>query len=206
MLHTELFTEWIANNGGADNALPTLFAQVPDITVGTETIKFSDTFILHFCDKEIGFETEALFALKLEARARLILPPFIDKINTLSKISIDTATEKEEISHSGTDKNTENVDRTTTTENLSTGYNLPDTGATGEEPEPQYASEQNKNRGTITESGTPSNTTTYGKKITTNRTPSKLETIEIIEKIQTDMFNMWEEIFKKFDCLFMGVV
>lgn len=206
MLHTELFTEWIANNGGADNALPALFAQVPDITAGTETIKFSDTFILHFCDKEIGFETEALFALKLEARARLILPPFIEKINTLSKISIDTAGEKEEIVHSGTDKMTENVNRTTTTENLSTNYNLPDSGATGEEPIPPYASDQNKNRGTITESGTPSNTTTYGKKIITSRTSSKLDTLALIDQIQRDMFNMWEEIFKRFDCLFMGVV
>ncbi|MDD7165829.1 MAG: hypothetical protein PUI31_04060 [Clostridia bacterium] len=206
MLHTELFTEWIANNGGAENALPALFAQVPDITSGTETIKFSDTFILHFCDKEIGFETEELFALKLEARARLILPPFIDKINTLAKISIDTAGEKEEITHSGTDTFTENLNRTTATENLSTNYNLPDSGATGETPVPSYASEQNKNSGTITESGTPSNTTTYGKKITTSRTPSKFDTVSLIDKIQNDMFNMWEEIFKRFDCLFMGVV
>lgn len=206
MLHTELFTEWITNNGGADNALPALFAQVPDITSGTETIKFSDTFILHFCDKEIGFETEELFALKLEARARLILPPFIDKINTLSQISIDTAVEKEEITHSGSDKIAENLDRTTTTDNLSTNYNLPDSGATGEEPNPSYSSDQNKNHGTITESGTPSNTTTYGKKITTSRTSSKLDTISLIEQIQNDMFNMWEEIFKRFDCLFMGVV
>lgn len=206
MLHTELFTEWIANNGGAENALPALFAQVPDITSGTETIKFSDTFILHFCDKEIGFETEELFALKLEARARLILPPFIDKINTLAKISIDTAGEKEEITHSGTDTFTENLNRTTATENLSTNYNLPDIGATGETPVPSYASEQNKNSGTITESGTPSNTTTYGKKITTSRTPSKFDTVSLIDKIQNDMFNMWEEIFKRFDCLFMGVV
>lgn len=206
MLHTELFTEWIANNGGAENALPALFAQVPDITTGTETIKFSDTFILHFCDKEIGFETEELFALKLEARARLILPPFIDKINTLSKISIDTAGEKEEITHSGTDTITENLNRTTSTENLSTNYKLPDSGATGETPDPSYASEQNKNSGTITESGTPSNTATYGKKITTSRTPSKFDTVSLIDKIQNDMFNMWEEIFKRFDCLFMGVV
>lgn len=206
MLHTELFTEWIANNGGAENALPALFAQVPDITTGTETIKFSDTFILHFCDKEIGFETEELFALKLEARARLILPPFIDKINTLAKISIDTAGEKEEITHSGTDTITENLNRTTATENFSTNYKLPDSGATGETPVPSYASEQNKNSGTITESGTPSNTTTYGKKITTSRTPSKFDTVSIIDKIQNDMFNMWEEIFKRFDCLFMGVV
>lgn len=206
MLHTELFTEWIANNGGADNALPALFAQVPDITAGTETIKFSDTFILHFCDKEIGFETEELFALKLEARARLILPPFIDKINTLSKISIDTAGEKEEITHSGTDKITESVDRTTTTENLSTNYNLPNSGATGEEPNPSYASDQNKNHGKITESGTPSNTTTYGKKITTSHTSSKLDTFSLMEQIQNDTYNMWEEIFKRFDCLFMGVV
>lgn len=206
MLHTELFTEWIANNGGADNALPALFAQVPDIKAGTETIKFSDTFILHFCDKEIGFETEALFALKLEARARLILPPFIEKIKTISKISIDTAAEKEEISQSGQDKTTEVVNRTTTTNNLSTNYELPNSGETGEEPIPDYASEQNKNQGTISESGTPSSTTTYGKKITTNRTPSKLDTVTLIDQIQRDMFNMWEEIFKRFDCLFMGVV
>lgn len=206
MLHTELFTEWLANNGGADNALPALFSQVPDIVTGTETTKFSDAFILNFCDREIGFETEALFALKFEGRAKLVLPPYISKLKTLSGLSVETATDKEEITHSGTDRTNESLDRTTTSKNLTTGYNLPDAGATGTDPIPPYASEQTQSDGTVSESGSPSSSTTYGQKVTTTKSLSKPDTLTLIERLEEKEYNVWQEIFKKFDSLFMGVI
>ena len=55
MKYTELFTEYIANNGGAENALPSLFDKVPSITNDGEVTTFKDAFILNFCDREIGF-------------------------------------------------------------------------------------------------------------------------------------------------------
>ena len=83
MIHTELFTQYIANNGGAEQALPSLFDKVPNITIDDEVTTFKDAFILNFCEREIGFETEELFALKLESRAKLVLPFYISKLKQL---------------------------------------------------------------------------------------------------------------------------
>ena len=90
MKYTELFTEYIANNGGAENALPSLFDKVPSITIDGEVTTFKDAFILNFCDREIGFEIEELFALKLESRAKLVLPFYINKLKKQKNMLLST--------------------------------------------------------------------------------------------------------------------
>ena len=110
-MRTELFTQYIANNGGADAALPSLFNKIPSITIDDETTTFKDAFVLNFSDREIGFETEALFALKLEGRAKLVIPRYVHKLEELSKLDYINAqrTETEtrkviaKITDSGTD-------------------------------------------------------------------------------------------------------
>lgn len=122
MLHTELFTQYIANNGGADSALPSLFDKIPSITIDDETTTFKDAFVLNFCDREIGFETEALFALKLEGRAKLVIPRYVRKLEELSKLDYINAkrTETEtrkviaKITDSGTDTMTHETSGTST--------------------------------------------------------------------------------------------
>ena len=122
MLHTELFTQYIANNGGADSALPALFDKIPSITIDDETTSFKDAFVLNFCDREIGFETEALFALKLEGRAKLVIPRYVHKLDELSRLDYINAkrTETEtrkviaKITDSGTDTMTHETSGTST--------------------------------------------------------------------------------------------
>ena len=122
MLHTELFTQYIANNGGADSALPSLFDKIPSITIDGEITSFKDAFVLNFCDREIGFETEALFALKLEGRAKLVIPRYAHKLEELSKLDYINAkrTETEtrkviaKITDSGTDTVTHETSGTST--------------------------------------------------------------------------------------------
>ena len=46
---------------------------------------FSDLFIATFCDREIGFETPPLFEIKLKARAKLVLPYYVKKIELQNK-------------------------------------------------------------------------------------------------------------------------
>ena len=58
--YTELLTEYIENGG----TLPTAFSLITG---------FEDLFIRHFCNYEIGFETETLFAIKLEEKADLYM-------------------------------------------------------------------------------------------------------------------------------------
>ena len=116
-MRTELFTQYIANNGGADSALPTLFDKIPSITIDNETTSFKDAFVLNFCDREIGFETEALFALKLEGRAKLVIPRYVRKLEELAQLDYintqRTETETRKVIAKITDSGTDTVARTT---------------------------------------------------------------------------------------------
>lgn len=68
---TELFSEYLERGG----LLPASFSQIEG---------FENLFKLHYCDKEIGFETETLFAMKLEAKANMVIPIYADKISRLA--------------------------------------------------------------------------------------------------------------------------
>lgn len=45
---------------------------------------FEELFLKHFCDKEIGFETETLFEIKLDEKADLIMKDYADRISMLA--------------------------------------------------------------------------------------------------------------------------
>lgn len=196
MIHTELFTQYIANNGGAENALPSLFGKVPNITIDDEVTTFKDAFILNFCDREIGFETEELFALKLEARAKLVLPFYINKLNQLASIDYINA------------KRTESETRTTTG-NITDGGKDTNTRFKGENPlidttltfNAKAVTEQETN-----EIGYGKNTNTTGSEnVTREYTDSGIEARDLYERVLNDTMNVWNEIFKQFDSLFMRV-
>lgn len=196
MIHTELFTQYIANNGGAENALPSLFGKVPNITIDDEITTFKDAFILNFCEREIGFETEELFALKLESRAKLVLPFYISKLNQLASIDYINA------------KRTESETRTTTG-NITDGGKDTNTRFKGENPlidttltfNAKAVTEQETN-----EIGYGKNTNTTGSEnVTREYTDSGIEARDLYERVLNDTMNVWNEIFKKFDSLFMQV-
>ena len=194
--HTEFFSEYIANNGGADNALPSLFDKVPSITIDDEVTTFKDAFILNFCDREIGFETEELFALKLESRAKLVLPFYISKLKQLASIDYINA------------KRTESETRTTTG-NITDGGKDTNTRFKGENPlidtsltfNAKAVSEQEQNE---VEYGKNTNTT-GSENVTREYTDSGIEARDLYERVLNDTINVWNEIFKKFDSLFMQV-
>ena len=196
MIHTELFTQYIANNGGAENALPSLFDKVPNITIDDEVTTFKDAFILNFCDREIGFETEELFALKLEARAKLVLPFYISKLKQLASIDYINA------------KRTESEKRTNTG-NITDGGKDTNTRFKGENPlidttltfNAKAVTEQETN-----EIGYGKNTNTTGSEnVTREYTDSGIEARDLYERVLNDTMNVWNEIFKKFESLFMQV-
>lgn len=196
MIHTELFTQYIANNGGAEKALPTLFDKVQSITIDDEVTTFKDAFILNFCEREIGFETEELFALKLESRAKLVLPFYISKLKQLASIDYINA------------KRTESETRTTTG-NITDGGKDTNTRFKGENPlidttltfNPKAVTEQETN-----EIGYGKNTNTTGSEnVTREYTDSGIEARDLYERVLNDTMNVWNEIFKQFDSLFMQV-
>ena len=308
MIHTELFTQYIANNGGAENALPSLFGKVPNITIDDEITTFKDAFILNFCDREIGFETEELFALKLEARAKLVLPFYISKLKQLASIDYINAkrTESENRTSTGSaqDSGSDTVSRESTGNVTDSGSdtvtrektgNITDSGSdtvtrekTGNITDSGSDTVTRESTGTVTDSGKDTNTrfkgenplidttlafnvkavseqetaetgygktttssgngsdvtsygkatassengsdvtsygkatassengsdvTAYGKKtdttgsenVTREYTDSGIEARDLYERVLNDTMNVWHEIFKKFDSLFMQV-
>lgn len=228
MIHTELFTQYIANNGGAENALPSLFDKVPNITIDDEVTTFKDAFILNFCDREIGFETEELFALKLESRAKLVLPFYINKLKQLASIDYinakRTESEKRTSTGSAQDTGSDTITRESTGSAQDSGKDT-NTRFKGENPlidttltfNAKAVSEQEKVETefgkTTTSSGSGSDVTSYGKKtdttgnenVTREYTDSGIEARDLYERVLNDTMNVWNEIFKKFDSLFMQV-
>ena len=196
MKYTELFTEYISNNGGAENALPSLFDKVPNLTTDGEVTTFKDAFILNFCDREIGFETEELFALKLESRAKIVLPFYINKLKQLESIDYINAKRSESETRAITGNITDSGKDTNT---RFKGENpLIDTDLTFNA---KAVSEQEKN-----EVGYGKNTNTTGSEnVTREFTDSGIEARDLYERILKDTMNVWNEIFKKFDSLFMQV-
>lgn len=69
--YTELLADYL-NTGGE---LPSVFSEIEG---------FSDLFVAYYCDKEIGFETEDLFEIKLEAYANIYVPVYKQRINELA--------------------------------------------------------------------------------------------------------------------------
>lgn len=69
--YTELLTEYIENGG----TLPTAFSLITG---------FEDLFVKHFCNYEIGFETETLFALKLEEKADLYMNLYAERVSAVA--------------------------------------------------------------------------------------------------------------------------
>lgn len=70
--YTETFADYVEHSG---YSLPEAFEDIEG---------FGDLFLKYYCDKEIGFETENLFAIKLEGYADLYIPPYADRISRLA--------------------------------------------------------------------------------------------------------------------------
>ena len=228
MIHTELLTQYIANNGGVDSALPSLFDKIPSITIADKTANFKDAFVLNFCDREIGFEIEELFALKLESRAKLVLPFYINKLKQLASIDYinakRTETEKRTSTGSAKDSGSDTVAREST-ENVRDSGKDTNTRFKGENPlidtsltfNAKAVTEQETNEvgygKTSVSTGNGSDVTAYGKNTDTKGTEdvireytdSGIEAHDLYERVLNDTKNIWSEIFTKFESLFMQV-
>lgn len=69
--YTELFIDYV-NDGGI---VPSSFSLISG---------FEELFLRHYCDHEIGFETEKLFEIKLQEKADLFMQAYADRIQQLA--------------------------------------------------------------------------------------------------------------------------
>ena len=161
-MRTELFTQYIANNGGADSALPSLFNKIPSITSDDETTTFKDAFVLNFSDREIGFETEALFALKLEGRAKLVIPRYVRKLEELAQIDYigakRTETETRKVIAKITDSGTDTMTHETSGTSTDSGTDTVTHKTSGKSTDSGTDTVTHKTSGKSTDSGSDTNT------------------------------------------------
>lgn len=69
--YTMLFAEYLERGG----ACPASFSLIQG---------FEEIFKKHYCDKELGFETEALFFMKLDEKADIFMELYANKISKLA--------------------------------------------------------------------------------------------------------------------------
>ena len=70
--YTETLAEQVAGGGVLPSASFALIAG------------FEDLFKERYAGNEIGFETETLFALRLDARAKIVMPVYADKVTAMA--------------------------------------------------------------------------------------------------------------------------
>lgn len=69
--YTELLFDYLQTND-----LPDIFDEITD---------FKEIFTGHYCDYEIGFETETLFKIKLETKAQIVIPEYKKRITQIDE-------------------------------------------------------------------------------------------------------------------------
>lgn len=68
--YTELLSEYLENG----HTLPSIFEEIEG---------FSEMFLSYYIDKEIGFETETLFEIKLNMYANMYVPKYKERLEDL---------------------------------------------------------------------------------------------------------------------------
>ena len=88
------YTETLGEYLEAGHSLPSIFSQITD---------FDKYFLARYIDREIGFETETLFEIKLEGKADLVIPLYKDRILALNTaiMALSTPNKKTTVDKSG---------------------------------------------------------------------------------------------------------
>lgn len=95
------YTETLGEYLEAGHSLPLIFSQIED---------FDKYFLARYIDREIGFETETLFGIKLEGKADLVIPLYKDRIDELNAAITALSTPSFKITKDNTGYYTHNAD------------------------------------------------------------------------------------------------
>lgn len=200
MLYTELLTEYVANNGGAANAFPALFDEVPDFG----DANFRDTFMLRYCGREIGFETEELFALRLEGKAQEVIPRYLQKIENIKKYTALSGNIIKTYKYGETSKRTPDLTvKNDGGEVVTDNYNYPDNGATLPASNSLSGETRVKDESGVTTTGTEKNE--RGGQNEEISTIHPREQQEIISA-EIELKNVYTALLDEFEPLFMQVL
>lgn len=192
--YTELLSEYLEDGG----QLPAVFSQIEG---------FEDIFKAYYIDHEIGFETPALFAIKLEAKANLVIPMYAGKIAAYNQTIEQLQNPQKVRTRTGSQTNTRTGSLTRAYgKDLNKEFDLPINyvGTDVNSSPPQAAQEREAREDTETyntitdklEFDGYSDTETG---VTTNEALAKLEALT------TQIKSLLEQCVEEFKNLFMGV-
>lgn len=213
---TELYAEYLLNGG----SIPTAFELIEG---------FNDLFTAYYCDKEIGFETETIFSIKLDMYANLYLPQFKKRIDMLNRAYLNA--ENPTRVHYETANTVINIGAKSKTNAANYGKNTVDTtsnfGAQENKETTVPFNALNANPSSITNQGARADSgSTVNQAHTDNFTESEaahndsnnvertvnesgftsnIEALEVIERLNKDVSILMHELLKKFKNLFMAV-
>lgn len=176
------FTEYLADYL-ADNELPDEFNQIDG---------FDQLFVARYVDREIGFETENLFRIKLSLRASMVIPIYKQRIDQITNAIANIPTSQKTITESYSDSGSSDYEYG---EQHSTLTELP-LNETSALPNSEQSSDATHNTSSYSNER---NTTRIEKGLTT------LENYELIARLQSDIYNIKEKLLNEFESLFMGV-
>ena len=137
---------------------------------------FKDLFVGHFIDKEIGFETEVLFTIKLETKANIVIPAYAERITALEN-AISKLVNPQKVRKTVVDGGEQN------SQTWALPFNSQDA-----DPNAKAHSDAIHNEDEVTESGL---------------TPD--EAIRMVEKMERQAYIIKEALLHEFDSLFMKV-
>lgn len=153
---------------------------------------FDDLFVATYIDREIGFETEDLFGIKLSAKAAMVIPLYKARIDQLTAAWEDVANAEKVVVEATQEATADTLNvaaqKSTMTElPLNTTSALPNT----EQKADAYTNTSARNNSrnvTRTEGG-----------VTT------LEAYDVVERLHKDVYNVLYYLLREFEPLFMGV-
>lgn len=175
-----------------DNTLP---ASLHDADEAFE-IDFLETFKNYFLMREIGFQSEEIFAQKLQSQIDVFLKYYIDKATTLKKIfnqifeSGFSITQTNDITNKIINDTSIDTRIDFNTPAGSSQKVLPASALSGGTENTNTRNGSTTNTGTIT--------TVYSKN-------PKYNSIEALKEFQENFKNIIYECLKSFDCLFMQI-
>ena len=199
MKYTELLTEYVQSNGGAANAFPAAFDTIPDF--GGKN--FKELFLLRYCAREIGFETEELFKLRLEGKASEVCPAYVRKLANYDKFTTLSTEFKKTFTFGETNTRTPNLTVKGDGGIVSVdNYDNSDLG--GVLPNPNALSSAQR---TSDQSGTKTTGTDKNERGGTNEEINQLSPREMqeIANAEIDVRNIYSALLDEFEPLFMQV-
>lgn len=177
--YTEYLSDYLE-----EHELPAIFDEIDG---------FEDLFVATYCDREIGLETEALFEIKLEAKANNVIPLYKQRLTAYNGALATAQEAKRVITESITGGYTDTIDfgaQKQKATDLPLDYStLTNPSSVTESDAYQNGNEREETRElTREESG-----------------ETTLEAYDVVSRLQGEIYNIMRLLLKEFEVLFMGI-